>query len=93
VPGFVARDLTYPERTKTRKMQVFAADHIMVELTRHAAWLGREKLGSLLQEVSFAEGSERLLLAERLESAIADVQRIAEELRWGAASRAGDAQR
>ena len=86
VPGFVARDLTFPERTKTRKMQIWAPDHIMVELTRHAAWLGREKLASLLQEITFADGSERARLAQRLESAIADVQRIAEELRWGAAN-------
>ena len=87
VPGFVARDLTYPERTKTRKMQIWAPDHIMVELTRHAAWLGRERLTSLLQQISFADGSERLRLAQSLESAIADVQRIAEELRWRAANR------
>lgn len=93
VPGYVARDLAYPERTKTKKMQLWAPDHIMVELTRHAAWLGREKLAGLLQELRFADGSERVRLAQQLESAIADVQRIAEELRWGAANRADEKQR
>ena len=89
VPGYVARDLGYPERTKTRKMQLWAPDHIMVELARHAAWLGHEKLAGLLQDVRFAQGGERLRLAAALEAAIADVQRIAEELRWGAAQQPG----
>ena len=50
-------------------------------------------LARLLHEISFADGSERLRLAQQLEAAIADVQRIAEELRWGAANRADEAKR
>jgi hypothetical protein len=89
VPGFVARDLAWPERTKTAKMQLWAPDHIMVEVTRHAAWLGREKLAGLIEQVRFAEAGDRRALAEKLEAAVADVLRIAGELRQGAALHAG----
>jgi len=85
VPGYVARDLAFPERTKTRWMQAWADPHIMVEVTRHAAWLGREKLARLIDEVRFADMHDRLKLAEQLEAAVADVLKVAKEMRDGAA--------
>ncbi len=88
VPGYIARDLAWPDRTKTAKMQLWAPDHIMVELTRHAAWLGREKLAGLIEQVQFDEAGDRRALAEKLEAAVADVLRIAGELRQGAAMHA-----
>ncbi len=93
VPGFIARDLTWPDRTKTAKMQLWAPEHIMVELTRHAAWLGREKLASLIEQVQFAEAGDRRALAEKLEAAVADVLKIAAELRHGAALHRDPAER
>ena len=93
VPGYVARDLAWPERTKTAKMRAWAPDHVMVELTRHAAWLGQEKLAGLIGALRFDEAVDRRALAERLEAAVADVLRIAGELHQGAALQADPAER
>lgn len=87
VPGYVARDLSYPERTKTRWMQTWGAPHMQIELLRHAAWLGREKLTRLIEAVDFSEMDNRVKLAEALETAVADVLKIAQEMRDGAAGR------
>jgi len=87
VPGYVARDLSYPDRTKTRGMQTWADPHVMIEVTRHAAWLGREKLALLLERSDLADNGDRLKLAESLEAAVADVLRVAQEMRDGAAGK------
>ncbi len=39
VPGYMARDLAYPDRTKTVGMQRWRDGHLLCELERHAAWL------------------------------------------------------
>lgn len=87
VPGYVARDLSFPDRTKTRGMQTWADPHVMVEVTRHAAWLGREKLALLLERTDLTDSGDRLRLAESLEAAVADVLRVAQEMRDGAAGK------
>lgn len=86
VPGYQPRDLAYPDRTRTAWIQRMADPSLMIEVTRHAAWLGREKLARLLDELRMADGRQRLALAERLEAAVADVLKIASELREGAAA-------
>ncbi len=89
VPGYVARDLSFPDRTKTRGMQAWADPHVMIEVTRHAAWLGREKLALLLERIDLSDNGDRVKLAESLETAVADVLRVAQEMRDGAAGRVG----
>lgn len=86
VPGYQPRDLAYPDRTRTAWIQRMADPSLMVEVTRHAAWLGREKLAGLIEEVRMADGGQRLALAERLEAAVADVLKVAAELREGAST-------
>lgn len=86
VPGFMARDLSYPDRTKTAGMQRWQSNHLMTEVERHAAWLGREKLDRVLAEARVSVETDRLAIARRLEEAVADVLRIAEEMRGGAAA-------
>lgn len=87
VPGYVARDLGFPDRTKTRGMQAWSDPHVLVEVGRHAAWLGREKLALLLERAEFNNMNDRLTIADQLEAAVADVLRIAQEMRDGAAGR------
>jgi hypothetical protein len=85
VPGYMQRDLRYPDRVKSRGMQNWRDKHLMTEVTRYAAWLGREKLARLIDELSFQDADDRRGLAEKLEAAVADVLRIAQEMRDGAA--------
>jgi len=85
VPGYMARDLRYPDRVKSRGMQGWRDKHLMTEVTRYAAWLGREKLARLIEELRFQDADDRRGLAEKLEAAVADVLRIAQEMREGAA--------
>lgn len=85
VPGYMARDLDFPDRTKTAGMQYWQSAYLMTEVQRFAAWLGREKLARLIDETRMATASDRLEIAERLESAVTEVLRIAGEMRAGAA--------
>lgn len=83
VPGYLARDLAYPDRVKSKGMQNWRDQHLMTEVTRYAAWLGREKLQRLIDELRFEEEENRAALAVKLEAAVADVLRIAQEMREG----------
>jgi len=83
VPGYMARNLDYPDRTKSRGMQNWRDKHLMTEVTRYAAWLGREKLQRVIEELRFADSEDRKGLAEKLEAAVADVLRVAQEMREG----------
>jgi hypothetical protein len=89
VPGYIARDLRFPDRTKTLGMQGWGDPQVLTEVARHAAWLGREKLALLLERADFNSSSDRLAIAENLEGAVADVLRIAREMREAAAGRIG----
>lgn len=86
VPGYMARDLSYPDRTKTAGMQRWQSNHLLTEVERHAAWIGREKLDRVLAEARVSAETDRLAIARRLEEAVADVLRIAQEMRGGAAA-------
>ena len=54
----------------------------LAALVRH---LGREKLSLLLERADFNDMNDRVKIAENLEAAVADVLRIAQEMRDGAA--------
>lgn len=88
VPGYMARNLSFPERTKTANMQNWRSNHLLTEVERHAAWIGREKLDSLLDGTRVSGTADRLAIAERLEAAVSDVLRVAREMRDGAAKAA-----
>jgi hypothetical protein len=83
VPGYMARDLAFPDRVKSKGMQNWRDKHLMTEVTRYAAWLGREKLARLIDELRFQDADDRKGLAVKLEAAVADVLRIAQEMREG----------
>ncbi len=89
VAGFLARALDFPDRTNTAHMQNWREADILVDATRHAAWLAREKLSVLLEELAYGPGDPRLQLAEALETAIADASRVAEEMRAAAGTSDG----
>ncbi len=92
VAGFLARALGYPDRTNTAHMQHWREADILTDAARHAAWLAREKLSRLLEELAYSSGDPRLRLAEALETAVADANRVAEEMRQAAAAaREGEA--
>lgn len=81
VAGYVPRDVTYPDPTQTQGMQSWQSLDLLTEVTRHAAWLGRGKLDRLIAEMGFV--NDRVILAAKLEEAIADVQRVIQEMRIG----------
>lgn len=83
VPGYMSRDLAFPDRVKSKGMQNWRDKHLMTEVTRYAAWLGREKLARLIDELRFQDADDRKGLAVKLEAAVADVLRIAQEMREG----------
>ncbi len=85
VAGLLARALDFPDRTNTAHMQNWRETDILTDAARHAAWLAREKLSALLEEIAYAPGDRRLALAEALERAVADATRVAAEMREAAA--------
>jgi hypothetical protein len=88
VPGFASLDLAYPDRTNRRMLGGWLADSVsIVERVRVDAWLGREKLATLLDDMLWADGDDVAALADALEHSITDVQLAIAGLRAVATAR------
>lgn len=70
VPGFVARDASYPDPTLDGVAD-WGEPGIIAEFARHKAWLSRAKLDELIETVRL--GAAPAELRELLERAVADV--------------------
>jgi hypothetical protein len=85
VPSWVARRVEFPDPTNTRSMRHYGQTGMLTEIARHAAWLTRTKLDTLIREMPFS--SDPVELAAALRLAVADATRIAHELETAEAER------
>jgi len=85
VPSWVSRQVEFPDPTNTRSMRHYGQMGLLTEIARHAAWLARAKLDTLIREMPFSSDPAELAAALRL--AVADATRIAHELETAEAER------
>ncbi len=79
VNGYVFLDVDYADPTDFGQLRlVDPADAINTEWTRHKAWLAREKLARLVEELPFT--ADRDVLIAALRRSVADVQAAIEDL-------------
>jgi hypothetical protein len=72
VPGYVARDVSYPDPTSTQEMPFYGEPGICAELARHSARLAKAKLQRVIDGLSMDESNPGVQTA--LSEAIADVE-------------------
>ena len=85
INAYVSRDVTAPDANRGYTVQDFYPGVPMYpvynEMARHAAWLGKAKLGSILESGAWIEDREQL--AAELAAAVDDVQRCIDQLKAG----------
>ena len=79
IPSFVALDDSKPEGSNIRALSRWSDPGMAAELARHEAWLAREKLRKLIDEIPLAASREDA--AELAENAAAGLNNLAAELR------------
>ena len=85
VNGYVALDTSRDEQSRSADLiAIDDPDALYTEWAKFAAWRSHDRLGHLLDELTFE--SDPQLVAARLETAIADVARAADEMRAGVRS-------
>jgi len=72
VPGYVARDVRYPDPTRDAVAH-WGEPGMTAEFARHKAWLARAKLDSLIERLPLTDDVE--LIQRELRWAIADVEK------------------
>jgi hypothetical protein len=79
VNGYVSLDTSFPDRSRFADMKA-ADEHsvLLPEWSRHKAWLSRNKLDALIQELPFT--SDRTAICAALRAAIADVETAISDL-------------
>lgn len=71
VPGFVARDASFPDPTAKHDMPYYAEPGIVWELARHSAWLAQSRLQNLIDTLSLKGSHEEI--EDALVNAVSDV--------------------
>ena len=79
VVGYVPLDIRYSDATKVAEIATWGEPGLLGELARHGAWLSAAKLQQLIDEPPTDDDPKAV--AEALEKAIGDVERLIAELR------------
>jgi hypothetical protein len=79
IPGYVSRDLSYPDPTNTTTLRTWRDPGIWTELARHKSWISRERLKATINELPFT--SDKTSICSALQASISDVEQVIDDLR------------
>lgn len=85
INAYVSRDVTVPDPNRGYLLQDYfpglSMNPVYCEMARHAAWMGRAKLGTILESMNWTEDREQAIA--ELSAAVEDVERCIQQLRRG----------